>query len=63
MKITIKRAMCDLREEFLSRIFEHYPDHQKLWKAEDVEKTFTTAMYDVACSYLDIIEEVGDGSQ
>ncbi len=57
MKLTIKMAMLDLREEFLTTIFKHYPDHQKVWKAEDVDKAFTTAMYDVACKYLDLIEE------
>ena len=56
-KKTIKNAVLDVREEFLSIIFKNYPDHQKVWKAEDVEKAFTSAMYSVACAYLELAEK------
>lgn len=56
-KKTIKNAVLDLRGEFLEIIFKHYPDHQKVWKAEDVDKAFTTAMYSIACAYLERAEK------
>ena len=62
-KITIKTAMCDLREEFLARIFKNYPDHRKVWTAEDINDAFTSAMYDVACAYLDRIEKEGKNDE
>jgi len=52
-KKTIKNAVLDVREEFLAIIYKDYPRHQKIWKAEDVEKAFTSAMYSIACEYLD----------
>ena len=51
-KITVSRAMQDLREEFLSRIFKNYPDHKKMWKAEDVQNELHGAMYSVTLVYL-----------
>ena len=56
MKITLRTAMTDLREVFLSNIFKGYPDHKKLWKAEDINKEFTNAMYEITMDYLDIID-------
>jgi hypothetical protein len=54
--------MSDLREEFLARIFKNYPDHKKMWKAEEINNEFSGAMYDVVIAYLDKIEEINDES-
>ena len=51
-KITVSQAMQDLREAFLSSIFKNYPDHKKMWKAEEVQNEFHSAMYTVALYYL-----------
>ena len=58
-KKTIKDAVLDVREEFLAIIYKDYPNHQKVWKAEDVEKAFSSAMYSIACAYLDRAEKKG----
>ena len=56
--ITIRNAMRDLREEFLYNIFKGYPDrHQKIWKPEEIEKAFSSAMYDLAIRYVSTEEE------
>ena len=52
MTITVRQAMRDLREAFLGNIYKGYPDHKKMWKAEDVDKELTSAMYDLAIYYF-----------
>jgi hypothetical protein len=56
-KKTIKNAVKDIRECFLEVIFENYPHHKKTWTADEVDRAFSTAVYSVACSYLDRIEK------
>ena len=49
--------MIDLREAFLARIFEHYPDHKKIWKAEEINHELSSAMYEVAMDYIERIDK------
>jgi hypothetical protein len=58
-KITLRSAMQDLREEFLSAIFNGYPDHKKLWSGEEIAAEFSRAMYSVAIAYLEREEKEG----
>jgi hypothetical protein len=60
MKITPKMAINDLRDAFLGRIFKNYPDHKKMWKAEDIQNEFSGAMYEIAMEYLSAIEKNED---
>ncbi len=56
MKLTVKEAMLDFRTEFLARIFNHYPEHKKMWKAEEIEKEISSVMYDLSLQYLEKAE-------
>jgi hypothetical protein len=60
MKVTVRNAMIDLREVFIGKIFKHYPDHKKMWKAEEVDKEFTSAMYEMSMYYLEELERKED---
>jgi hypothetical protein len=57
MKLTVKDAIIDLRTLFIGRIFLGYPDHKKLWKAEEINDAFTSAIYEVTMEYLERIEK------
>jgi hypothetical protein len=54
MKVT--DAMIDLREGFLGMIFKGCPEHKKVWKAEEIQNAFSSAMYDVAVYYFERID-------
>lgn len=50
-RLTLRKAMQDLREEFLSAIYEGYKDH-KMWDAREIQNELHGAMYLVAMDYL-----------
>jgi hypothetical protein len=56
MKVTSGKLVHDLRTTFLERIFKHYPDHKKLWTADEIQRELTTAMYEIAIEYLEKLE-------
>jgi len=52
----IKEAITELRETFLRRIYQGYPDHKKIWKVDEISREFTYAMYDLVLDYFDEIK-------
>ena len=57
MAMTVSRAMDDLREEFLSRVFHGYPDHKKIWKADEIQGILHSSMYALAMRYFEEMEK------
>jgi hypothetical protein len=56
VKLTVKSAMVDFREQLVGIIFKEYPDHKKLWKAEEIENAISSAMYRLSIKYIEQME-------